>query len=95
MSTLIAVYNSSGCVGRCDAKCYEASCPDCDCICGGANHGAGKEKAIENTREMVDGWVEEYAERKGLSEFKTHMNRNLVDQFSLFSFSHRLRAGES
>ena len=50
MSTLIAVYNSEGLVGRCDARCYEAKDPDCTCICGGANHGAGFDQAIDNTR---------------------------------------------
>lgn len=51
--TLIAIYNSDGCVGRCDAKCYNASEPGCDCICGGMNHGAGKAQAIANTREQL------------------------------------------
>jgi hypothetical protein len=37
MTTLIATYNSEGCTGRCDAKCYEAVTPGCDCICGGCN----------------------------------------------------------
>ncbi|MDB5910628.1 MAG: hypothetical protein JWP34_4742 [Massilia sp.] len=50
MTTLIAVYNSSGCVGRCDAHCYNAKEKECDCICGGANHGAGLERAIENVQ---------------------------------------------
>jgi len=27
VTTLIAVYNSEGCVGRCDARCYEAAEP--------------------------------------------------------------------
>ena len=58
MTTLIAVYNSEGCVGRCDARCYEAAEPDCDCICGGRNHGAGKEQAIDNTRELAESWIE-------------------------------------
>lgn len=57
MSTLIAVYNSSGCVGRCDAKCYDAIEDECDCICGGANHGAGKQQAIDNTRAWADTWI--------------------------------------
>lgn len=48
MSTLIYVGNSSGCVGRCDAKCYDARTPDCDCICGGKNHGAGRQQAQQN-----------------------------------------------
>jgi hypothetical protein len=59
MTTLIGVYNSEGCVGRCDAKCYEAQGGDCSCICGGMNHGAGLEQARENTvqltREQVQG----------------------------------------
>ncbi len=58
MTTLIAVYNSEGCVGRCDAKCYEAAEPDCDCICQGRNQGAGKQQALDNTRELAEGWLE-------------------------------------
>lgn len=60
MATLIAAYNSEGCIGRCDAKCYNATHPDCDCICGGANHGAGYSKACDNTREMAERWIERY-----------------------------------
>ena len=58
MTTLTAVYNSEGCVGRCDARCYDAAEPDCDCICGGRNHGAGKQQALDNTRELAGEWVE-------------------------------------
>jgi hypothetical protein len=57
VSTLIAVYNSSGCVGRCDATCYDATEPACDCICGGANHGAGKQQAIDNIRARGETWI--------------------------------------
>lgn len=56
--TLIAVYNSDGCVGRCDARCYNAECEECKCICGGANHGAGLKKAQDNTRQLAEAWVE-------------------------------------
>jgi hypothetical protein len=49
---MIAVYNSEGCVGRCDAKCYDATESDCDCICGGRNHGAGLQQALENAAEL-------------------------------------------
>lgn len=59
MTTLIAIYNSDGCVGRCDAKCYDATHPDCDCICGGLNHGAGRKRAAENTRELARQWVKD------------------------------------
>lgn len=61
MTTLIAVYSSDGCVGRCDAKCYDAEYPVCECICGGKNHGAGIRQALENTRELAEGWIERHA----------------------------------
>lgn len=65
MATLIAVYNSGGLVGRCDAKCYNAQTSDCDCICGGANHGKGLKKAQENTARMAEAWIEEYRKVRG------------------------------
>jgi hypothetical protein len=55
MATLIEVYNSYGCIGRCDARCYDAKEPECKCICGGVNHGVGLKRAIEFSRELVDG----------------------------------------
>ena len=58
MTTLIAVYNSEGCQGRCDAKCYEAHEGECDCICGGRNHGVGQEQALDSTRELAESWLE-------------------------------------
>jgi uncharacterized metal-binding protein len=59
VTTLLAVYTSDGCVGRCDAKCYDAAEPECDCICGGRNHGAGKQQALDNTRELAESWIEQ------------------------------------
>lgn len=53
MTTLIACYNSDGCYGRCDAKCYGATGPDCHCVCGGINHGKGESEARENTRQLA------------------------------------------
>lgn len=69
MTTLIAVYTSQGCVGRCDAKCYEALTPVCDCICNGRNHGRGLDRAVANTRELAHQWLEEYAQRHNLVEY--------------------------
>ncbi len=69
MTTLIAVYTSEGCAGRCDARCYDAEEPDCNCICGGRNHGAGLDRAIENTRELAQQWLDAYAEQQGLGEW--------------------------
>lgn len=60
MATLIAAYNSDGCIGRCDAKCYNATGQHCDCICGGMNHGVGKQQAEKNTRELAESWTEDW-----------------------------------
>jgi len=60
MTTLIAVYTPEGCVGRCDAKCYNATGDKCECVCGGANHGVGVNKAVENTERYAELWKAEY-----------------------------------
>ena len=70
MAVLIEVRTSSGVVGRCDAKCYNAQHPGCECICGGRNHGVGLARALENTREMAEAWMVEYALRKGLKDWE-------------------------
>lgn len=59
MATLISYQSSGGEQGRCDAKCYDAQHPGCECICNGMNHGAGGEAATENTRELAEGWIEQ------------------------------------
>jgi predicted RNase H-like HicB family nuclease len=58
MTTLISYQSSGGDQGRCDAKCYDAIEEPCDCICGGRNHGAGIEQALDNTRELAESWIE-------------------------------------
>ena len=58
MTTLISYQSSGGDLGRCDAKCYLAEEPECTCICGGRNHGAGKQQAIDNTRRLAESWLE-------------------------------------
>jgi len=78
MATLIEVRNSEGVVGRCDAKCYEAQEPKCECVCGGMNHGAGYQRALENTREMATEWIREYASEKGLREFEALIGQDVL-----------------
>lgn len=36
---------------RCDLNCYAAHGPasDCECVCGGANHGKGYEAAMKES----------------------------------------------
>lgn len=83
--TLIAVYNSDGCVGRCDARCYLASDPDCDCICGGRNHGAGESKAVDNTRDLAESWIELYERKNKLGDNTFWEVLNAArDQMALF-----------
>ena len=52
MATVLALYTSAGCVGRCDAHCHNAGGDVCRCICGGVNHGVGAEQAAENAAQM-------------------------------------------
>ncbi|WP_026370028.1 hypothetical protein [Kallotenue papyrolyticum] len=86
MATLIAVYTSDGCVGRCDARCHEAHEPTCDCICGGMNHGVGRQRAAEQTRELVEHWIERYAKEHGLTDYRAEVNPE-VYQLGLFGSS--------
>jgi len=53
MTTVLAVYNSRGCVGRCDANCHDAKHDKCTCICGGLNHGFGLARARENVAKEI------------------------------------------
>jgi len=61
--TLISMHNSEGCIGRCDAKCYDAKEPACHCMCGGRNHGVGERQAVENTRELAEDWIDKMKEQ--------------------------------
>lgn len=71
------------CIGRCDARCYNAEHEDCDCVCGGLNHGAGEQQAINNTRDCWTEWAKDYAKRKGLKQYTTGVNPTVL-QFALF-----------
>lgn len=59
MTTLLAVYSLKGCVGRCDYHCYSATAKRCTCICGGRNHGRGREGV---STEMDEGRIELFRE---------------------------------
>jgi hypothetical protein len=72
MTTLIAVYTSDGCAGRCDASCHDAKHDECTCICAGRNHGVGRQRAIENTRELAEKWLERYCAERGIDLREAH-----------------------
>lgn len=69
MTTLIAVNTSEGCMGRCDARCYDATTPGCFCVCGGMNHGVGEKQAFANTRKYAEEMLATYAKLKNLTEY--------------------------
>lgn len=89
MATLIAIYSGRDhrgrpiCVGRCDAKCYQANHRGCDCICGGKNHGVGERLATEYTRDECDRWIADYARAKGLRTYTSELGQS-VAQRTLF-----------
>lgn len=47
---------------RCDAKCYDAETPGCDCVCGGTNHGAGLGRAQTQTAAMGQALLARYGD---------------------------------
>lgn len=53
MATLITADTISGRL-VCNARCYNATRPDCDCICGGRNHGVGYAQAVMLTRRHTE-----------------------------------------
>lgn len=57
MAVLIGIRSKFGIIATCDARCYNAEKDSCGCVCGGANHGVGLEKALENTRGHGDTWL--------------------------------------
>lgn len=83
MTTLISVYVAQRCVGRCDAKCYDAEHDDCSCVCGGKNHGKGVEEAKRNIREEGDIMAEKFAEYLDLHDWEAMVNVNIVYQLPM------------
>jgi len=77
MTTLIAAYDSSGCIGRCDARCYNAKGERCRCICGGRNHGVGLQKALENLPEIGPEDYDKWAGWEKAEKGKVWVTRHL------------------
>jgi hypothetical protein len=72
MTTLLAVYHKGVIMSGCDKRCYLALQPTelkeprrdcCQCICGGANHGVGFNKALLNQHQRNVGLTAEALER--------------------------------
>jgi hypothetical protein len=65
VTTLIHVRFGNGQSYRCDARCYDAKQPGCECICGGKNHGVGMAKAVENVCAYTKAELEAITEKGG------------------------------
>jgi hypothetical protein len=83
MTTLIAVYTAQGCVGRCDARCYEAHEPVCTCVCGGRNHGKGLDTSKAQTRANAPVWISAYARSHQLEHYSSEVHQDCY-QLSLW-----------
>ena len=82
MTTLLAIHTAAGAT-RCDARCYNAKGADCDCVCGGANHGKGFGVALANTKSHATQMITAYAALNGLDEYEVEQPEAI--QLPLFS----------
>lgn len=92
MATLITAENPGKWSRRCDAKCHEATGPECDCICGGRYHGKGNTPGAleEAVRQTADEWLgvpEQFAREDGGTADVTGLRelREALNQGRLFS----------
>jgi len=79
MSTLIYAMAGGKCIGKCDENCYNAEHPECTCICGGRNHGKGKDQAIKNTEKYADQMIEAYSKERNSNHEKIKVISPLTD----------------
>lgn len=68
--TLIEAYQSGVLIGRCDERCYNAQDDSCHCICQGANHAAGLERALANTKTQAEEWKAVERKRRGRNSIR-------------------------
>jgi len=82
---LIASYSSSG-NRRCDSRCYDAECAQCDCICGGVNHGVGLAKALDNTRSLAESIRDYFTNQQEAQEHNSTYIDPQAFQLSIFGW---------
>ena len=82
---LIASYSNSG-KRQCDAKCYNAGHGDCNCCCGGLNHGVGLSQATENTKSLADTIKEFFTNQDKAQESNSTFIDPSVFQLSFFGW---------
>ena len=61
MASVMSTYFKAGhSIRSCNAICYDATKEECNCICGGINHGKGFEKAHQNVAEAHKTFMEAF-----------------------------------
>ena len=83
--TLVEARKSSKLIGRCDARCYNATSSKCNCICGGANHGIGFIKARTNMTDKLQGEIVQK-----LRERPDFQNDSFYKDASIKFYAHQL-----
>jgi len=68
MKSLIFIRHNKKLVSKCDSRCYLAKQPDCNCVCGGMNHGKGLDQAIINTQSYYKRWVRKFKKQRKLTK---------------------------
>lgn len=86
MATVMKWGNSEGTKGRCDAKCHNATKPDCDCMCGGRYHGVGEGQKFRETAREHGLEILKAAEQRAAAEGITleDWSDGLFSQLALF-----------
>ena len=44
---------------HCGRDCYLQRVGNCHCICGGLNHGVGRQQAINNSKQIIDALLQQ------------------------------------
>lgn len=75
MATVYSCGNSEG-ERRCDAKCHNATQPECDCVCGGYFHGASVNGSMqEKVQDLADAIAEKIRLGDTQSDIKEYLRR--------------------
>jgi len=80
MTALIKVYNERGTrIAQCDAKCYDGTGRVCHCVCGGMNHGVGRNTAALNTLTVQITHLQPQNTAPGTQKLRLEKHAHLAD----------------
>lgn len=79
--TVMSWGNSEGIQGRCDAKCHNAKCATCHCMCGGRYHGTVRNGTFEEVRRAQGEQILEDAKQRAEAEgWDLHASQLLIQR---------------